>query len=126
MFFSLGAETAFTHHNLITIIIINYSGKGGCEPHWCSGLYYVFMAIFQNSHLIAFSGAGGNYLPACVCVCGGGLHLQSSLACAVKCKQTISELKITHPLSNRPDDLCSPDAGSPKRLGHLFFIIGAI
>lgn len=53
MFFSLGAEAAFTHHNLITIIIINYSGKGDCEAHYSLGLYYVLMDIFQNTNLIA-------------------------------------------------------------------------
>lgn len=85
MFFSLGAETAFTHHNLITIIIINYSGKGDCEPHWIWGFYYVFMDIFQNTHLIAFSGAHGNCLPVCVCVCGGGVTLTeyACLCCQV-------------------------------------------
>lgn len=76
------------------------------------GLYYVFVDIFQNTHLIAFSGAHGNCLP--VCACGGVLHSQSMLACAVKCKQTISELKITYPLSNRAADLCSPDAEAQK------------
>lgn len=72
----------------------------------------MFMAIFQNTHLIAFSGARGNCLPACAC--GGVLCSQSTFACAVKCKQTILELKITDPLSNRAADLCSPDAGAQK------------
>lgn len=110
MFFSLGAETAFTHHNLITIIIINYSGKGDCEAHYSLGLYYVLMDIFQNTNLIAMpSLVHIEIVFQCLHVEGGGwLRSQRMLACAVKCKQTISELKITYPPSNRPSDFCIP------------------
>lgn len=90
MFFSPGAEAAFTQHALVAIILRNHSGKGSWEPRWDWGLYAVFMGISHSTGLIAFGGA------QCV---QGGVPLP---ACAADWSQPMSALKITPPRGELP------------------------